>query len=108
MEEIQEPVPDSCIVHSLEEARDFARSGLTTNRASCLHLRWHRWRSCQDEEELIEITYNGLRLSRIHQVLLEKSLLGMKEIEFEVIPIVKTSVYVYVIWKTSILLGFHR
>ena len=37
------------------------------------------------EEELMEITYNGLRLSRIHQVLLEKSLLGMKEIEFEVI-----------------------
>ena len=86
MEEIQEPVPDSCIVHSLEEARDFAREvGLPLIVRPAYTLGGTGGGVARTEEELIEITYNGLRLSRIHQVLLEKSLLGMKEIEFEVI-----------------------
>ncbi len=37
-----------------------------------------------DEAELIEIVANGLRLSPIHQVLVERSVAGWKEIEFEV------------------------
>ncbi|HHV19215.1 MAG TPA: carbamoyl-phosphate synthase large subunit [Thermoanaerobacterales bacterium] len=86
MEEIKEPVPDSRIVHSLEEARAFAREvGLPLIVRPAYTLGGTGGGVATTEEELMEITYNGLRLSRIHQVLLEKSLLGMKEIEFEVI-----------------------
>ncbi len=38
-----------------------------------------------NDEELLEIVKNGLSLSPIHQVLIEKSVYGWKEIEFEVI-----------------------
>lgn len=86
MEEINEPVPDSCIVHSLKEARDFARQvGLPLIVRPAYTLGGTGGGIATTEEELMDITYNGLRLSRIHQVLLEKSLLGMKEVEFEVI-----------------------
>lgn len=86
MEDIGEPVPDSRIVHSLEEARNFAKeAGLPLIVRPAYTLGGTGGGVANTEEELMEITYNGLRLSRIHQVLLEKSLLGMKEIEFEVI-----------------------
>ena len=39
---------------------------------------------CQDEKELAEIAENGLRLSPITQILVEKCISGWKEIEFEV------------------------
>ncbi|MCI6151022.1 MAG: carbamoyl-phosphate synthase large subunit, partial [Flintibacter sp.] len=39
---------------------------------------------CDDEESLREIGTNGLRLSPIHQVLIEKCIAGWKEIEYEV------------------------
>lgn len=86
MEEINEPVPDSSIVHSLEEARAFAKEvGLPLIVRPAYTLGGTGGGLATTEEELMEITYNGLRLSRIHQVLLEESLLGMKEIEFEII-----------------------
>ena len=37
-----------------------------------------------DEKELVELLENGLKLSPVHQVLVEKSIKGYKEIEFEV------------------------
>jgi len=86
MEEIHEPVPYSCIVHSLEEARAFAKEvGFPLIVRPAYTLGGTGGGIASTEEELIEITYHGLKLSRIHQVLLEKSLLGMKEIEFEII-----------------------
>lgn len=86
MQEIQEPIPDSCIVHSLEEARSFAREvGLPLIVRPAYTLGGTGGGVAYTEEELLQITSHGLRQSRIHQVLLEKSLLGMKEIEFEVI-----------------------
>jgi len=86
MEEIGEPVPDSRIVHSVEEAIDFAKeAGLPLIVRPAYTLGGTGGGIARTEEELLEITHHGLRLSRIHQVLLEKSLLGMKEIEFEVI-----------------------
>jgi len=39
---------------------------------------------CEDKDKLIEIGTNGLRLSPIHQILVEKCISGWKEIEFEV------------------------
>lgn len=86
MEEISEPVPHSRIVHSVEEARAFAEEvGLPLIVRPAYTLGGTGGGVATTEEELMEITHNGLRLSRIHQVLLEKSLLGMKEIEFEII-----------------------
>jgi len=86
MEEIGEPVPDSRIVHSVEEAMAFAKeAGLPLIVRPAYTLGGTGGGIARTEEELLEITHHGLRLSRIHQVLLEKSLLGMKEIEFEVI-----------------------
>jgi len=86
MQEINEPVPESRIVYSLEEARAFAREvGLPLIVRPAYTLGGTGGGVATTEEELMEITHNGLRLSRIHQVLLEKSLLGMKEIEFEII-----------------------
>ena len=37
---------------------------------------------CEDEEKLREIATNGLRLSPIHQILVEKCIAGWKEIEY--------------------------
>ena len=39
---------------------------------------------CENKEKLIEIGTNGLRLSPIHQILVEKCIAGWKEIEYEV------------------------
>jgi len=85
MQEIGEPVPDSRIVHSLKEAKTFAReAGYPLIVRPAYTLGGTGGGVAHDEEELTEITAHGLKLSRIHQVLLEKSLLGMKEIEYEV------------------------
>jgi carbamoyl-phosphate synthase large subunit len=45
-----------------------------------------------DEDQLVDITTNGLRLSRIHQVLIEKCISGWKEIEYEVMRDAKGNV----------------
>ena len=45
------------------------------------------------EEQLKEITSNGLHLSRVNQVLIEKCISGWKEIEFEVIRDSKRKLY---------------
>jgi len=85
MKEIGEPTPDSEIVHSLDEAEAFAKKvgfPLIIRPAYTLGGTGggiaHHW------EELREIVSNGLKLSPVHQVLLEKSIAGYKEIEFEV------------------------
>ena len=58
---------------------------LPGHRAPRLHPGRHRRRHLrQTDEELREIATNGLRLSPIHQILVEKCISGWKEIEFEV------------------------
>jgi carbamoyl-phosphate synthase large subunit len=85
MQEIGEPVPESRIVHSLEEAVAFAReAGFPLIVRPAYTLGGTGGGVAFNEEELMEITGHGLKQSRIRQVLLEKSLLGMKEIEYEV------------------------
>jgi len=74
MQEINEPVPESRIVYSLEEARAFAREvGLPLIVRPAYTLGGTGGGVATTEEELMEITHNGLRLSRIHQVLLERA-----------------------------------
>jgi carbamoyl-phosphate synthase large subunit len=85
MEDIDEPVPDSRIVHSLNEAKEFAHEvGLPLIVRPAYTLGGTGGGAAYTAKQLEEITMHGLKLSRIHQVLLEKSLIGMKEIEFEV------------------------
>ncbi|MBC7074821.1 MAG: carbamoyl-phosphate synthase large subunit [Syntrophomonadaceae bacterium] len=85
MEEIGEPVPESDIVHSVEEALRFAGSvGYPLIVRPAYTLGGTGGGTATNEEELKRIVTKGLKSSVVHQVLLEKSVAGYKEIEFEV------------------------
>ncbi|GGH74651.1 carbamoyl-phosphate synthase large subunit [Pullulanibacillus pueri] len=85
MYDIHEPVPDSQIVNSLEEAKSFAgKVGLPLIIRPAYTLGGTGGGIVETEEQLETVTANGLKLSPVHQVLVEKSIAGFKEIEFEV------------------------
>ncbi|MGG3845323.1 carbamoyl-phosphate synthase large subunit [Aeribacillus composti] len=85
MKELNEPVPESAIIHELEEAFHFVEQvGYPVIVRPAYTLGGTGGGICHDEEELIEIVTNGLKLSPVHQCLLEKSIAGYKEIEYEV------------------------
>ncbi|WP_153124166.1 carbamoyl-phosphate synthase large subunit [Peribacillus tepidiphilus] len=85
MNELGEPVPDSEIIHSLDEAYTFvAQVGYPIIVRPAYTLGGTGGGICSNEEELIEIVTSGLKNSPVHQCLLEKSISGFKEIEYEV------------------------
>jgi carbamoyl-phosphate synthase large subunit len=85
MNELGEPVPESEIIHSLEEACEFVKNvGYPVIVRPAFTLGGTGGGICTNEEELIEIVSNGLKMSPVHQCLLEKSIAGYKEIEYEV------------------------
>nr|WP_303700037.1 carbamoyl-phosphate synthase (glutamine-hydrolyzing) large subunit [Lentibacillus sp. CBA3610] len=85
LEELNEPSPDSQIVHSVEEACDFASNiGYPVIVRPAYTLGGTGGGMCYDESELKEITRNGLALSPVQQCLIEKNIAGFKEIEYEV------------------------
>lgn len=85
MNELGEPVPDSDIIHSLEEAYKFVeRVDYPVIVRPAFTLGGTGGGICSTEEELIEIVTGGLKISPVHQCLLEKSIAGFKEIEYEV------------------------
>ncbi len=85
MAEIGEPVPESSIIHSIEEALQFAGIvGYPLIIRPAYTLGGTGGGTATSEEELKRIVAKGLRSSVVHQVLLEKSVAGYKEIEFEV------------------------
>lgn len=85
MQEIDEPIPESAIVHSIVEALEFAHEiGFPLIVRPAYTLGGTGGGSCSNEEELINIVNRGLKSSPIHQVLIERSVAGYKEIEFEV------------------------
>ncbi|MCY8152360.1 carbamoyl-phosphate synthase (glutamine-hydrolyzing) large subunit [Bacillus paralicheniformis] len=85
MNELNEPVPESEIIHSLEEAREFVeRIGFPVIVRPAYTLGGTGGGICSNEDELKEIVENGLKMSPVHQCLLEKSIAGYKEIEYEV------------------------
>lgn len=61
---------------------------------------------CSNESELKEIAENGLKLSPVTQCLIERSIAGYKEIEYEVMRDVMIMPLLYVTWKTLTLLEF--
>ncbi len=85
MQEINEPIPESAIVHSVKEAIDFANQiGYPLIVRPAYTLGGTGGGNCIDEEELLNIVNRGLKSSPIHQALIERSVAGYKEIEFEV------------------------
>ena len=84
-ESIGEPVIPSEITYNLEEAKEAAkRIGYPVVLRPAFTLGGTGGGFAENEEELIEIGMNGFALSPVHQVLIEKSVKGYKEIEFEV------------------------
>ena len=84
-ESIGEPVIPSEITYSIEEAKAAAaRIGYPVVLRPAFTLGGTGGGFAYSEEELVEIGLNAFKLSPVHQVLVEKSVKGYKEIEFEV------------------------
>ena len=85
MEAIGQPVIPSEVVTDLEAAMAFAEGiGYPVIVRPAFTLGGSGGGIAATPEELREIAGNGLRLSPIHQILVEKGIAGWKEIEFEV------------------------
>ena len=85
MEEIGEPCISSKVVYNVEDAVDFAKKiGLPVIVRPAYTLGGTGGGIAYTIEELEEICGSGLRLSRVHEVLIEKCISGWKEIEYEV------------------------
>ena len=83
--DIGEPVIPSEITYSLEEAKEAAkRIGYPVVLRPAFTLGGTGGGFAYNEEELVELGLNAFKLSPVHQVLIEKSVKGYKEIEFEV------------------------
>src|SRR5699024_7105128 len=86
MNEISEPVPESSIVTTEEQALDFAKEiGYPLIVRPAYTLGGTGGGMCYNEEDLLEITRAGLSLSPVNQCLIERNIAGFKEIEYEVI-----------------------
>ena len=86
MEKINQPCIPSKVVETIEDAVDFAKTiGYPVIVRPAFTLGGTGGGIADNEEMLRDITKNGLRLSPITQVLIEKCISGWKEIEFEVI-----------------------
>ncbi len=84
-ESIGEPVIPSEITYSLDEAKKAAKHiGYPVVLRPAFTLGGTGGGFANNEEELVEIGINAFKLSPVHQVLIEKSVKGYKEIEFEV------------------------
>ncbi|MBO5247987.1 MAG: carbamoyl-phosphate synthase large subunit [Clostridia bacterium] len=82
---IGEPVIPSEITYNIEEAKQAAaRIGYPVVLRPAFTLGGTGGGFAYSEEELVEVGLNAFKLSPVHQVLIEKSVKGYKEIEFEV------------------------
>ncbi|SDM03165.1 carbamoyl-phosphate synthase large subunit [Bacillus sp. OK048] len=85
MNELNEPVPDSEIIHELAEAHAFVgKIGFPVIVRPAYTLGGTGGGICHNQEDLNEIVASGLKSSPVTQCLLEKSIAGYKEIEYEV------------------------
>jgi carbamoyl-phosphate synthase large subunit len=93
MEKIGEPCIPSKVVENIQDAVDFAETiDYPVIVRPAFTLGGTGGGIVNNEEELRDVTKNGLRLSPITQVLIEKCISGWKEIEFEVIRDSKSNV----------------
>ncbi|MEM5010701.1 carbamoyl-phosphate synthase large subunit [Niallia taxi] len=85
MNELGEPVPDSEIIHNMDEAKAFVEQiGYPVIVRPAFTLGGTGGGICHNDAELNEIVTSGLKNSPVTQCLLEKSIAGFKEIEYEV------------------------
>lgn len=85
MEEIHQPVPESEIFEELEPAVEFANKiGYPVIIRPAYTLGGTGGGIAHDRYEMEEIANRGIKLSPINQILVERSVAGWKEIEFEV------------------------
>ncbi len=85
MEKIGEPVAPSQVVESVEEGIAFTNTiGYPVVLRPAYTLGGSGGGIARNQEQLVEILQNGLRLSRVGQVLVERCIAGWKEIEYEV------------------------
>lgn len=86
MERIGEPCVDSLVVHDVDAALAFAdKIGYPVIVRPAYTLGGTGGGIAYDREQLHEIAANGIRLSRVDEVLIERCIAGWKEIEYEVI-----------------------
>ena len=85
MERIGEPCASSELVENIEDGIAFANTiGYPVVLRPAYTLGGSGGGIAHNEEELVEILTNGLRLSRVGQVLVERCIAGWKEVEYEV------------------------
>ncbi|MCI5621072.1 MAG: carbamoyl-phosphate synthase large subunit, partial [Lachnospiraceae bacterium] len=85
MEKIGEPCAASTVVHNVEDGIKFTNTiGYPVVLRPAYTLGGSGGGIAHNETELIEILSNGLRLSRVGEVLVERCIAGWKEIEYEV------------------------
>ena len=85
MNKINEPVPESVIIRKVEEALEFANKiGYHLVVRPAYTLGGTGGGFARNEKELIEICETGLKISPVGECLVEKSIAGYKEIEYEV------------------------
>ena len=85
MEKIGEPCAASLVVESVEDGIEFAEKiGYPVVLRPAYTLGGSGGGIAHDRRQLVEILENGLRLSRVGQVLVERCIAGWKEIEYEV------------------------
>ena len=86
MEKIGEPIAASLVVKTVEDGVAFTNKiGYPVVLRPAYTMGGSGGGIAYDEQQLIEILENGLRLSRVGEVLVERCISGWKEIEYEVI-----------------------
>ncbi|WP_461214753.1 carbamoyl-phosphate synthase large subunit [Lacticaseibacillus sp. GG6-2] len=85
MQSLNEPIPESTIAHNYEEAEAFANEiGFPVIVRPAFTMGGTGGGIARNKAELATIVENGLNLSPVTQCLIERSIAGFKEIEFEV------------------------
>ena len=85
MEKIGEPCAASQVVHNVEDGIKFTNTiGYPVVLRPAYTLGGSGGGIAHNEQELVDILTNGLRLSRVGEVLVERCIAGWKEIEYEV------------------------
>lgn len=85
MQAIGEPIPESTIVEDIQSAQEFAKEiGFPLIVRPAYTMGGTGGGIAANDEELVDIVTRGLKYSLIGQVLIERSVAGWKEIEYEV------------------------
>ena len=103
MEKIHEPVAPSEVVTTVKAGLEFVKKiGYPVVLRPAYTLGGSGGGIAENEEEFVEILMNGLRLSRVGQVLVERCIAGWKEIEYEVMRDANGTFVIWRIWIRSV------